>query len=204
VPWVYDIVKRAIFVATATTLLLVASVACLNFYVLLTTRGAISAGSETVAPIREYAIILGNTVSRDGTPWLELEERLETARRLYAAGRVRRLIASGRSEGDYNEPQGMATWLVAHGVSRADIVLDPWGYRTAASIANAIKLGARSVLIVSQADHLPRAIYFARQAGLDAIGVAASSEGLGRSTFEQEPMKRAEAVLEAAIRGVRS
>jgi len=59
---------------------------------------------------------------------------------------------------------------------------------------------------VSQAYHLPRALYFARRAGVDAIGVPApfardSTLGLVRVTI-RETLARAEAVLEVALRGV--
>jgi vancomycin permeability regulator SanA len=97
--------------------------------------------------------------------------------------------------------------LEARGVSPASIVLDPGGHRTAATMAGSAALGVRSALVVSQGYHLPRALYFARHAGIDAVGVPAPSLASGwwpgLRGFVRESTARAEALLEVAVRGVR-
>ncbi len=114
---------------------------------------------------------------------------------------------SGLTAGDYDEPHAMAAWLEARGVSPANIVLDPGGHRTAATMAGSAALGVRSALVVSQGYHLPRALYFARHAGIDAVGVPAPSRstgfGSGVRGFIRESTARAETLLEVALRGVR-
>ena len=52
-------------------------------------------------------------------------------------------------------------------------LLDPRGTHTFESVRNARALGHRSLLIVSQRFHLPRALYLAGRMGIDAVGVAA-------------------------------
>jgi vancomycin permeability regulator SanA len=190
----------------AAALVVAALVAAGNLYVLSITRGAI-VGEVADAPPRPVALILGNFVSPEGTPSWDLAWRLETGRALYAAGRVGRLIVSGMVRDGYDEPHPMAAWLVARGVPASDIVIDVLGHRTAASMAAAASSGFHSLLVVTQAYHLPRALYFARRAGIDAVGVAApyrgsSSVGMAR-TAVRETLARAEAVLEVALRGVR-
>lgn len=199
--------KRVLLVAAKATVLLTALVAFLNAYVLVTTSGATSQEVATT-PAHAYAIVLGGGVGPDGVPSHELAERLATVRALYVHGRVRRIIASGRTTGAYSEPRAMAAWLTSQGVAPADVIVDGAGYRTAASLANAAKLGIGSILIVSQGYHLPRAIYLARHAGLSAAGLAAPFRPLdatsGAYHVVREIAARAEAVLEVTFRGVRS
>ena len=74
-------------------------------------------------------------------------------------------------------------------------------------MADAAALGARSALIVTQAYHLPRSLYLARRAGIDAVGVPAPQRRLGWMdyfhVFVRETAARAEIVLEVAVRGVK-
>jgi SanA protein len=177
-----------------------------NVYVLSTTRGAIVRRIDA-APSRPYVIVLGNLVFPNGTPGHELAQRLEAARALYVSGRARWIVVSGVVRQGYDEPRGMAAWLLAHGVPSPDVILDRGGHRTAATMADAAALGVRSALVATQEYHLPRALYLARQAGIDAVGVAAAD--IGKSSTARfrvglrEFVARAEIVLEVALRGVR-
>ena len=183
------------------------AVAGLNTYVIATTRAAIVA-DVAAAPVRPDAVVLGNRVLADGTPCDELAARLGTALELYRAGRAGKLVVSGRVGNDYDEPAGMAAWLVKRGVPAADVVGDAGGHRTAATMADTAAMGKRAILVVTQSYHLPRALYLARRAGIDAIGVPAPSrrrDGLGGLKVSvREIVARAESVLEVAFRGVRS
>jgi vancomycin permeability regulator SanA len=74
-------------------------------------------------------------------------------------------------------------------------------------MAAAVARGFLQMLVVTQAYHLPRALYFARHAGIDAVGVTAppklrSSLDVARTGL-REVLARPEAVLEVALRGVR-
>jgi len=183
-----------------------ALIAAGNVYVLSTTRSALVA-TVADAPVRPYVVVLGNRVFPGGIPSQELAARLETGRQLYAAGRAQKIIVSGLSRSDYDEPHPMAAWLEAHGVPAADVILDLGGYRTAATMADTAAMGVRSVLVATQGYHLPRSIYLARHAGIDAVGVP--SENSRRTIFDlfrtalRETLARAETVLEVALRGVR-
>lgn len=179
-----------------------------NLYVFFQTRDRVLAGVAD-APVVADAMVLGNRVFPGGVPCTELVYRLETGRALYAAGRTRRLIVSGLAHPahGYDEPAAMAAWLEAHGVPAADVILDRGGYRTAASMADAAAGGVRALLIVSQSYHLPRALYLARAAGIEAWGVPASGPRKGitdrlRTGF-RETMARVETIFEVLLRGVR-
>jgi SanA protein len=195
--------KRLAYIVAASSLLIAAA----NLYVIETTRAALVA-TATEAPVRPFVVVLGNRVFPDGTPSRELAARLETGRQLYAAGRARKIIVSGLAQPDYDEPHSMATWLYAHGVPVSDVILDLGGYRTAATMADAAAMGVRSTLVATQAYHLPRSLYLARRAGIEAVGVPALRTS--RSLFDtirtsiRETLARAEIVVEVALRGVRA
>ena len=176
-----------------------------NLYLVRRARAATVSDIER-APARPYAIVLGNRVEDDGTPCPDLAMRLETGLALYKAGRAAKIIVSGGVR-DNDEPRAMAAWLEAREVPRADIVADPGGHRTAATMANAAALGVRSAHVVSQGYHLPRALYLAAKAGIDASGVPAPKvDGGSREVwriFVREGLARAETLVEVAVRGVR-
>jgi len=176
-----------------------------NLYLVKRAR-AVTVSDIERAPVRPYAIVLGNHVEADGTPCPDLAMRLETGLALYKAGRAAKIIVSGGVR-DNDEPRAMAAWLEAREVPRADIILDPGGHRTAATMADAAALGVRSAHVVSQGYHLPRALYLAGKAGIDASGVPApkvdgGSRDAGR-VFIREGLARAETLVEVALRGVR-
>jgi len=206
-----SLVRRAALTAAGLLLLLMVVA---NVYLVAASRARVVASFEGISP-RPYAMVLGNHVFPDGSPTPELAERLETGRQLYRAGLARRIIVSGAvrpgsAEADrkpYDEPDAMAAWLVQRGVPPGDVVIDRGGFRTAASMADAAALGVDTPLVVSQAYHLPRALYLARHAGLQAVGVAARTP---RHTavnrlyiFLREASARAEIIVEVALRGVR-
>jgi len=184
----------------------VAYVGAANLYLIVRARAATLPGVEP-APVRPYAIVPGNSVSPDGRPCPDLAARLETALALHRAGRAGKLIMSGRVGKGYDEPHAMAAWLEARGVPPVDIVVDEGGHRTAATMADAAALGVRSAHVVTQGYHLPRALHFARHAGIDALGVPAPGRRAGGlhslRAFVRESLARAEALVEVLVRPVR-
>jgi len=139
---------------------------------------AVTAGRRTHRPgdlpPSAVAIVPGAKVFPDGTPSNPLWERLEAARELYVAGRVARIFVSGDAAApEYDEPAAMRAHLVARGVPAAAILVDGRGVRTLATMRSAgAALGRAPVAICTQAFHLPRAVFLARHAGLDAVGLA--------------------------------
>src|SRR5690606_29237331 len=82
-------------------------------------------------PARNVAIVPGAKVYDDGRPSATLEDRLETARRLYATGKVQRILVSGDHRTDaYDEVNAMQRWLLEHGVPARDVFMDHAGLRT--------------------------------------------------------------------------
>jgi SanA protein len=205
--------RKRLVALTAAGLLLAWMIAA-NVYLVAAGRDRMVTSFDGISS-RPYVMVLGAHVTRGGNPSRELAERLETGRQLYRAGLARRIIVSGAvrpgaEEPDgmaYDEPDAMADWLVRRGVAPTDVVIDRGGFRTAASMADAAGLGAEVLLVVSQAYHLPRVLFLARHAGLQAIGVVAPEphRRLGEQLlkFVRETTARAEIIVEVALRGVR-
>lgn len=126
-------------------------------------------------PPQRVAIVLGARVYGDGRLSGMLRDRVETAVALYKAGKVQKLLMSGdNSTLDYNEPDAMKAHAVALGVPAADIQPDYGGRRTYDSCYRAQAVfQVESAVLVTQAFHLPRALFTCEQLGLHVVGVAA-------------------------------
>lgn len=128
----------------------------------------------TAVPPRYTGIVLG-AAAPSGIPSMILEDRLRTALALYQAGKVQRLLLSGDHGAEsYDETNTMKEWLKTHGVAEADLFLDHAGFRTLDTMARAQAVfQVKDAIVVTQAFHLPRALYLADAFGLDAVGMSA-------------------------------
>ena len=127
---------------------------------------------------RPVALIFGAGVYPGGHLSPVLADRVLTGVDLYKAGKVDKLLMTGdNSMLTYNEPWHMADYAIAHGVPEADIAFDYAGRRTYDSCWRARHIfGLDRVILVTQAFHLPRALYLCNSLGLDAIGVPADRQ----------------------------
>jgi vancomycin permeability regulator SanA len=126
----------------------------------------------TSAPAAPVALILGAEVYADGRPSPALANRLDVGIELLRLGRVRTLLMSG-GNGTF-EIGAMRAYAMARGVPGEAILLDAGGERTFASCIQARDAFlARRLIVVSQEEHMARAVYTCRRIGIDADGVAA-------------------------------
>lgn len=126
------------------------------------------------APLAEAAVVLGARLDARGAPMASLEDRLAAGLALWQAGRVPRVVATGDDGARrQDEAAAMARWLRAGGLPESALVVDAGAYRTLDSMVRLRALGLRRVLLCTQADHLPRSLFLADVAGLDAVGVVA-------------------------------
>lgn len=128
-------------------------------------------------PAAPVAVVFGAGLTRSGQPTAILKDRVETGAQLYFAGKVQKLLMSGDNRFlDYNEPEAMRQYAMSLGVPSSAIVLDYAGRRTYDSCYRARAIfGLSSVLLVTQAFHLPRALFLCNALGLDATGVQATN-----------------------------
>jgi SanA protein len=131
--------------------------------------------TPSAAPSRSIAIVPGAAVW-GGQPLTSLTARLETALTLYRAGRVRRILISGNDRAGSPEVPVMQRWLLARGVPAADILADGRGSRTRNTMLDAAELGVADAIVCTQALYVDRAVFLARQAGIDAIGIGVASD----------------------------
>ncbi len=129
---------------------------------------------ETVK-ITRAAVVFGAGLQRDGTPSPVLKDRVETAVRLYQAGKVNKLLMSGDNRFiDYNEPGAMQAYAISLGVPEEDIVLDYAGRRTYDTCYRAKYIfGLDEAILITQRFHLPRALFTCNGIGLQSVGVSA-------------------------------
>jgi vancomycin permeability regulator SanA len=119
------------------------------------------------------AIILGAGL-RDGKPSLVLKLRLDGGIELYKLGKVKKLLMSGDNRfHEYNEPEAMRVYAVAHGVPNEDIILDYAGRDTYDTAYRAYHVfGVKRAILVTQQFHMPRALYLHRRMGIQATAYA--------------------------------
>jgi vancomycin permeability regulator SanA len=129
----------------------------------------------TQAPPERVAIVFGAGLWRDGTPSAVLRDRIATAAELYFSGKVEKVLMSGDNRFlDYNEPASMQEFAIGLGIPSEDIILDYAGRRTYDTCYRARDIfQVQSAILVTQAFHLPRALYICNTLGLPAIGVPA-------------------------------
>jgi SanA protein len=172
------IIKLFLILAAATAIMLIFGRLVVGHYA--KTR---LATIDSVTP-RRVAIIFGAGLWRNGTPTPVLQDRIETAADLYFSGKVEKLLMSGDNRFIYyNEPGAMREYALSLGVPTEDIVLDYAGRRTYDTCYRARAIfGVEQAILVTQAFHMPRALYTCNQLGLDATGVVADNRYYRKSS----------------------
>jgi SanA protein len=153
-----------------------------------------------VIPARDVALVLGASVFRSGKPSPVVEARLRAALKLLESGKVQKILVSGAHKDDYDEADAMRSWLVHEGVTAAQIAVDQGGLRTLDSVVRAGGFfGAKSLVVCTQAFHLPRAVFLARRAGIDAVGlkVGANLADTGAYDLARESLATVRGVFDA-------
>lgn len=153
------------------------------------------------APQTPVALVLGAQIYPDGTPSPYLKGRLDTAKRLYDAGKVRAILVSGDNGDDhYNEPDGMRNYLIRRGVPATKVIADYAGFDTYDSCVRAKRIfGAKELTVVTQGYHLPRAITTCRLVGLDAQGVGDYSGRVRGQTWRYGQLRELGANLKMVV-----
>ena len=180
-------------------LLVVAS----NAYVMLKGQGR---STDRVAEVRpaQVAIVPGALVEPDGDMSAMLADRVKQAAALWHAGKVEKVLVSGdHGAWAYDEPGTMRKALVADGVRPEDVFEDHAGFDTWATMVRASSIfGVRDAVVVTQGFHMPRALYLADAAGIEATGLTADLHDWGfqgRKSTAREVLSRAKAVVDVTL-----
>lgn len=189
--------------AAAGTAAIVTLIAAANAYVLLGSAGE-STDEVADVPRTQVAIVLGAFVKPDGRMSAMLADRVRQADALWKAGKVDRILVSGDHHSwAYDEPDTMRKTLVADGVPPRVIFEDHAGFDTWASMVRARSIfGVHSAVVITQGFHMPRALYLAHAAGIDATGLTADlhSYGVqGEKSDVREVLARIKAVADTTL-----
>jgi vancomycin permeability regulator SanA len=141
--------------------------------------------SVSGVPVRRVAIVFGAGLWRNGSPTPVLADRVTQAANLYFAGKVEKLLMSGDNRFvDYNEPEAMRKLALSLGVPNEAIVLDYAGRRTYDTCYRAkVIFKVDQAILVTQAFHMPRAIYLCNRLGVDALGVESDLQTFRKSSL---------------------
>lgn len=185
------------------TAALALAVAAANAYVLLGSDGE-STGEVAEVPHAGVAIVPGALVEPDGEMSAMLADRVRQAAALWHAGKVDKVLVSGdHGQWIYDEPDTMRKALVAGGVDPRDVFEDHAGFDTWATMVRARSIfGVRDAVVVTQGFHMPRALYLADAAGIEATGLTADLHewgSQGRKSEARELLSRVKAIADVTL-----
>jgi vancomycin permeability regulator SanA len=147
-----------------------------------------SAGLLTQAQTADIAIVLGNTVYRNGSPSPRLAARLNRARQCYEQRQCELIFVSGGVDASgTDEAVAMRAYLMHRGIPADRIVVDSAGRDTWATAHNASTFmrdhGLSSAIVVTQYFHLPRAMLALRRFGVRDVSGAYPRFWEGRDIY---------------------
>lgn len=173
----------------------------------VTIANAVVCRGARVVPVAEAApapviVVLGAGIRPDGSPSDILADRLDTALEIHRLRRGRILCSGDHGRDEHDEPLAMARYLEARGVAPEAIFLDHAGFDSFNTVSRARRVfGITRAVFVSQAYHLPRVLWTAKEEGIEAEGVAADRHTYPGLRWYQarEVVSRSKAVLDVAV-----
>jgi SanA protein len=177
-------------------------VALANVYVLM--KDGDSTSKVADVPRTEVAIVPGALVEPEGDMSAMLAARVKQASRLWHAGKVEKILVSGdHGTWKYDEPDTMRKALVRDGVEPEDVFEDHAGFDTWATMVRARSIfGVNEAVVVTQGFHMPRALYLADAAGIDATGLTSDLQDWGYQGHKgalREVLSRVKAVADVTL-----
>ncbi len=132
-------------------------------------------------------LVLGCAVWSGGRPSYMLEDRLLVGTQLYENGVSGKLLMSGdHGRKDYDEVNTMKDFAMEQGVPSEDIFMDHAGFSTYESMYRAKEIfQADKIVIVTQEYHMYRALYVAKQLGMEAYGVTSDPRTYQNQTYRE-------------------
>ncbi len=159
-----------------------------NIWVFAVTNGRTYTKISKIPP-RQTALVLGTSPKmKSGASNPYFTARMDAAALLYHHGKIKKIIVSGEKSQGYDEPGAMKDYLIyQEGVPENIIVQDPKGFKTQASIKNCIQTYHQTdVIIVSQGFHNLRALFYARNSGMNALGFDAQDVLANKSYYRNQ------------------
>ena len=159
-----------------------------NIWVYALTNGRTYTRISKIPP-RETALVLGPSPKmKSGVSNPYFTSRMDAAALLYHHGKIKKIIVSGEKSPGYDEPFAMKNYLVyQEGVPESIIIEDPKGFKTQSSISNCKNIYQQNdVIIVSQGFHNLRALFYARNNDMNALGFDAQDVLSNQSYYRNQ------------------
>lgn len=178
------IIKRILGIALLALIAIVGMLVFANWKIPHDTESFVFDTVDSV-PSQKAALVLGAARYLGDRPNLYFTYRIQAAKELYEAGKVRVFVVSGdNSRKDYNEAHDMRDALIEVGIPDSIIHCDYAGLRTLDSVVRMKEIfGQDSFIVVSQKFHNERAVFLAQHYGLVAYGYNAKDVGLSRFSY---------------------
>jgi vancomycin permeability regulator SanA len=153
-------------------------------------------------PVRDVAVVFGAGLKRSGEVGVVLQGRLNDAVTLYKAHKVSKVLVSGDNTSDtYDEVTPMMRYVAAQGVKAEDIITDRRGistYDTCYRLKNTFT--TKTVVLVTNDFHLPRALYTCRTLGVEAVGLATPNyPGFEVNNTQREPLAKVKMLIDLYV-----
>lgn len=165
--------KKVIKYLAIILIIMIVIIFLINFYVKSSIKSRIIKESEANIEDVDCILVLGAGIWGD-KPSPMLEDRLMQAISLYNNGVSSKIIMSGdHGREEYDEVNIMKQFAIDKGVPSENIFMDHAGFSSYESVYRAKEIfKAEKMIIVTQEYHLYRALYIAKQLGVEAYGVA--------------------------------
>ena len=155
-------------------------------------------------PHHKVGVLLGTSrYKANGGENLYFLYRINAAISLFKSKKIDYILVSGDNRTmNYNEPLMMQNALIEKGIPKNKIVLDYAGLRTLDSVIRAKEIfGQASFVIISQKFHLERALFIAKESGIEALGFTAQDvpDKYSIKTKIREYLARVKMVLDLFI-----
>jgi SanA protein len=153
-------------------------------------------------PKVQTVLIPGAALAPGGVPSPVFEDRVKAAIKLYEEKKVSKILVSGdNSTVFHNEVNPVRDYLLREGIPSADIFLDHAGFDTYSSMYRARDIfKVSSVVVASQAFHLPRTIFIGRSLGVPTYGFVADKRRVSVKNYLREILANEKAILNIFIK----
>lgn len=174
-----------------------------DFWVKKSTNASLFTSLDAI-PKNKVGLLLGTgKFLKNGNINLYYTYRINAAEKLFNSGKIEYLLISGdNGRLEYDEPTTMKEDLMARGIPENKIYLDFAGFRTLDSVVRAKAIfGQKELTIISQPFHNERAVFIARQKGIESVGFNAKdvSARFGWKVMLREKLARVKMLLDIMV-----
>ncbi|MGZ5245190.1 MAG: SanA/YdcF family protein [Bacteroidia bacterium] len=159
--------------------------------------------SAEMLPQKQVALVLGARVYSNGSLSRMMQDRADQGIALYKSGKVEKILVSGdHGTKQYDEVNTIRNYMIKQGIPAEDIFMDHAGFDTYSSMYRARDVfKVKSLIVVTQEFHLPRAIFLAQQLGLDACGLVADAQQYTARSRRFSAVREVPACVKAFLEG---